>query len=121
MAGRHAVKKPNGQAIGEPFAPILDRLIENHMYQQLPPLACKILVHMIYLAPRPYRGEVIVLGSRKAAEHCRVHHTTAWRAMREIDQSGLATIADLGRTIRHRYGDTNRATRWRLDFWENPE
>jgi hypothetical protein len=110
------VKKSKGQPIGEPFAPLLDRLIYGAAYQALPPLARSILVFMVAEAPRPYNGEEIVMGARAAAAHCQCHFTTTWRAMRVIHDSGLATIADLGRRVQN--VDINRATRWRLDFWE---
>lgn len=109
-------KKTKGQPIGEPFAPLLDRLTYSDTYNALPPLARCILVFMIAEAPRPYNGERIVVSARFAAEHCGCHCTTAWRAMKAINSSGLATIADLGRGSPN--GDMNRATRWRLDFWK---
>ena|SRR5712692_6152477 len=110
------MKKPKGQPIGEPFAPLLDRLTSSDAYCAMPPLPTKILIHMITKAPRPYNGENIVMGARAAAAHCRCHYTTAWRAMMIIHDSGLATIADLGRRVKS--ADINRATRWHLDFWK---
>jgi hypothetical protein len=109
-------KKTKSQPIGEPFAPLLDRVIYGEAYKALPTLARSILIFMIAEAPRPYNGERIVVSARFAAKHCGCHWTTAWRAMQAIDNSGLATIADLGRGGPN--GDMNRATRWRLDFWK---
>jgi hypothetical protein len=110
------VKKPNGQPIGEPFAPLLDRMVKSEVYQDLPPLASKILVYMIHKAPRPYHGENIILGAREAGNHCRCHFTTAATAMRAIHKSSLAVITDKGRRLQG--ADIDRATRWRLDFWK---
>src|SRR6516162_10436668 len=109
-------KKITGQPIGEPFAPLLDRLTYSDAYKALPPLARCILIYMIAEAPRPFNGERIVMGSRAAAQHCGCHYTTAWKAMQQIDNSGLATIAELGHSAQR--GDVNRATRWNLNFWK---
>ena len=106
------------QPIGEPFAPVLDRLLYGEAYGKLSERARVMLVYMIAEAPRPYRGQEIVMGCRKAADHCRCGHVSAWRALQEIKNSGLATITDLGRSVGIGDAALNRTTRWELTFWK---
>jgi hypothetical protein len=120
MAGNNAVKgkkKQTAQPIGEPFAPVLDRLLYgNEAFLRLPPLAKVLLIYIIAEAPRPYNGEEIRMGARDAEKLLGVHFTTAAKAMREVDKSGLATITDKGRGVKHGY--VLRASRWELTFWK---
>jgi hypothetical protein len=119
MAGNDAMKKKTkGQPIGEPFAPLLDRLMYGDAFRALSTRPRCILTFMIAEAPRPYEGQTIVMSARYAGDHSGCHWTTAWKAMQKIDNSGLATIVDLGRLGPD--GEGNRATRWRLDFWSPP-
>ena len=110
-------KKTKSQPIGEPFAPVLDRLLyDNQAYLQLPPVAKLLLIYMIAEAPRPYNGEEIRMGARDAEKLLGVHFTTAAKAMRAVDASGLATITDKGRGVKNGY--VLRASRWKLTFWK---
>jgi hypothetical protein len=109
----------NGQPIGEPFSPLLDRLADSDAFRDLPPLANKILVYMIRMAPRPYRGEYIVMSCRMAAKYCRCHFTTAADAMHAIEASGLAAVVDKGRRLP--YAGIDRGSRWQLTFWNQQD
>jgi hypothetical protein len=107
------VKKPNGHAIGEPFSPLIWRVIDSPEFASLSSRA----VHILVLLLRRYNGfnnRKIVLGCREAATLCRCDPTTAARALRELVAARIITAIHKGHIVLG--ADLKRATVWQINF-----
>lgn len=110
--------KLNGQPIGEGFTPIVDSIFKSEQYRRLPHFAERVLDLLIF----HYReqngtvsGKCVLLGCRAIATWYHVDHTTAWRALKCLQEAKFITEVHKG----HIVPDPTRpnvSTTWRLNF-----
>jgi hypothetical protein len=99
--------------IGEPFSPLIWRVIDSPEFATLSARA----VHVLVMLLRQFNGHNngnITFGCRKAGNLCHCSFPTASRALQELVNANLISVVQKGRIVLG--ADIKRATTWRINF-----